>query len=298
MPLAVSLSRWPRAWRPLCSLLAANLSRAVPSAGSRGSRTSRGGDIPSSGVGGEIRIHSVPSHCRSESRSDSGKRRCCLEKAARRKPQTTKENTAELPRETQTLGKRLDGRECCNSGSSFLRAVWGWVISVLRPRSRKRDLEKGETADGEREKKKNKIKYTKWAAIPEKTQQKTLPWRCQGGQQVWGMKWDGKDRPGKFGGPSVRCARGSHAQPAQGCCTPRDSREHPWEALHPRVLHPSGLCTPGGVQVGAHPLGHGTPGKLCTLRKAKWQPGTPQWVPKPSLPPLPSPPGAPHRASC
>lgn len=74
-------------------------------------------------------------------------------KAARRKPQTTKENTAELPRETQTLGKRLDGRECCNSGSSFLRAVWGWVISVLRPRSRKRDLEKGETADGEREKK-------------------------------------------------------------------------------------------------------------------------------------------------
>lgn len=66
--------------------------------------------------------------------------------------------------------------------------------------------------------------YAKWVVISEKKQQKhhyhsthCPAMQCWGGLVSLGTKRDGKDRPGKFGGPSLHCIQGSLALAAQRC---------------------------------------------------------------------------------
>lgn len=77
-----------------------------------------------------------------ESRNDTISRDAAWKTSKEKAQKTTKENTAELPKETQSLGKRLDGG-VLQFGQPVLR-LSGLVDSVCpRCRRRNEDLERG-----------------------------------------------------------------------------------------------------------------------------------------------------------
>lgn len=174
-------------------------------------------------------------------------------KAARRKPKPPKKTPQNCPGKHKLWVKRLDSKAVLQFRQLFLR-LSGLVISV---RIKNGDWEKGEIVDGGWE----TNVYSKWVVIPKKKQQKhhhhpphRLAMQYWGGLVSLGTKWDSKDRPGKFGGPSLHCIRGSPALVAWGFAPWQDLHARggrvytwmpvPWGAGHYQALHPEGW--PGG----------------------------------------------------